>query len=105
MAAGKLANLEHARFEREVTPQKWFELVQIKLFARSYGRRMVPEIAHAKFPLAVREHCRVADMPVRIETAECKTPGAVKEFAPGRIPRHPGNLQGSFRRQMQGALH
>src|SRR5580658_7204995 len=97
MAAGKLADLERTCFVREVAVQERFELVHIQLFARSNGRGMVQGIAHSKPPLAVSEHCRIVEMPVDIERAECKPISGVKKFTPRGIPRHPAHLQGGFR--------
>jgi hypothetical protein len=50
VAAGKLADFERARFVWKMTAQIRFELGEVKLFAGSYRRWMVQQVAHSKSP-------------------------------------------------------
>ena len=92
MTARKLADLERARFVGKATAQVGFERGQVKLFALSNSRWMVQQVAHLKVSLTIGQHCRIADMPVRIESAERKSLRGVEKFTPRRVPRHPTHL-------------
>ena len=105
MTAGKLKDLKLARLIWKVAPQIGFECGQIELFAGPNGCGMVQQVAHWKSFLTIRDHRRIVDVPLEIETAECKPLRSKKKFAPGSIPGHPTYAQGILWRELQGALH
>src|SRR5258708_27070342 len=99
MAAGKLADQKRTLITWKVTAQIGFEPGQVKFLSGSNGRRMVEQVAHLSASLAIGQHRRIVEMCVTIKTTKRKPLPGIKEFAPGRVPRHPAHIYCALRRE------